>query len=106
MSQNTEEMRDQVTSQVNKSLDELRQLRDEIRVRLHLAGMEARERWNELEPRLSDAEVRVREATEAAADAARATLNDALKAFHSFRESLGDAKPPEPPRTPPAPKSP
>jgi ElaB/YqjD/DUF883 family membrane-anchored ribosome-binding protein len=32
--------------------DEIRQLSDEIEVKLHLAGMEARDRWIALKPRL------------------------------------------------------
>lgn len=33
--------------------DDLRRLADEIEVKLHLAGMEARDKWNELKPKLS-----------------------------------------------------
>ena len=34
----------------------LRTLRDEVKVDLHLAGMEVRDRWAELEPRIAEAE--------------------------------------------------
>lgn len=33
--------------------DDLRRLADEIEVKLHLAGMEARDKWAELKPKLS-----------------------------------------------------
>ena len=39
--------------------DQLRQMADEIRVKLHLAGMEAKDKWHELEPKLADFERRV-----------------------------------------------
>ena len=35
---------------------QLRQLADEIRVQIHLAGMEAKDTWAKLEPRLHDLE--------------------------------------------------
>jgi uncharacterized coiled-coil protein SlyX len=37
-------------------LDNLRRMADEIRVRIHLAGMEAKEAWGKLEPRLHELE--------------------------------------------------
>jgi len=33
--------------------EDLRRIADELQVQLHLAGMEARERWRALEPRIS-----------------------------------------------------
>ena len=47
---------------VRRRLAELRTLRDEIRVRLNLAGKEARERWRGLETRVRSAEAAVRRA--------------------------------------------
>lgn len=35
-----------------KIRQQLRQMADEVRVRVHLAGMEAKDRWAKLEPRL------------------------------------------------------
>jgi hypothetical protein len=37
-------------------LANLRRMADEIRVRIHLAGMEAKEAWGKLEPRLQELE--------------------------------------------------
>ena len=37
-------------------LDNLRRMADEIRVRIHLAGMEAKDAWGKLEPRLHEYE--------------------------------------------------
>jgi hypothetical protein len=49
-------------------LAQLRTLRDEIRVDVHLAGMEARKHWRELEPAMRDAEVLVDDVTARARD--------------------------------------
>ena len=39
---------------LRRRIDELRTLRDEIRVELNLAGMELRDEWRKLEKRLPD----------------------------------------------------
>lgn len=51
--------------QMQDLADELKRLRDEIRVKLHLAGLEARDRWNELEPSMGQVEKLAREVNEA-----------------------------------------
>jgi hypothetical protein len=67
-------------------LADLEALRDEIRLDLHLASMDARDRWRELEPHLDQARVRAREVSKAAgeelADLARRAraVRDAIKA--------------------------
>jgi hypothetical protein len=43
---------------------QLRGLADQIRVKIHLAGMDARDSWNRLEPRLNDYERKAERATE------------------------------------------
>ncbi len=82
MSQTTDDLR----QQLNKSLDELKHLRDEIRVKLHLASMDAKSRWEKLEPRFTEAEQHVRDAGERA----RHAVADVIKAFKSFSSSLGE----------------
>jgi len=44
--------------------DELVQLKDEIRVKLHLAGMDAKDAWQRLQPRLEHFERTAEEVTE------------------------------------------
>lgn len=75
---------DEILQSLNKSLAELRQIRDEIRVKLHLANLEAKERWTALEPRLAEAEKHVREAGEAARNA----VGEIVKAFRAFSSNL------------------
>ena len=63
-------------------LAELRKLRDEIRVQVHLGGMDAKKAWDELEPKLADADRMAENATEEAYREVVATLRK-LKLFHS-----------------------
>lgn len=62
----------------------LRTLRDEIRVDVHLAGMELKDRWRELEPRMRDAE----RLAEDVSDVAVQALDDVVERFRSFRDTL------------------
>lgn len=39
--------------------DELRQVADELELKLHLGGMEARDRWRTIEPRLRELEQQI-----------------------------------------------
>ncbi len=38
---------------MNTTWDDVRRIADEVALKIHLAGMDARERWHALEPRLS-----------------------------------------------------
>jgi CheY-like chemotaxis protein len=60
-SQTTTELK----SEYKKSLDLMRTLRDEVRMKLHLAGMDAKDEWRKLEPRLAELEKAGTEFTEA-----------------------------------------
>jgi hypothetical protein len=65
MNQTTNRAAAELKDEVKKGLEHLRTLRDEVRVRLHLAGMEAKQEWNKLEPHLLDVEQAAREVAEA-----------------------------------------
>ena len=60
---------------------QLRQLADEIRVRVHLAGMDAKDAWAKLEPRVHDFERR-------AAEAADRVGEELRELGHNLKEEL------------------
>jgi hypothetical protein len=71
--------------QIRRTLSELQTLRDQVRLDLHLAGMEAKKRWNEdLEPRVFQAEVLAKEVSETTRDA----LHDTLASLRTFRAAM------------------
>ena len=70
--------------EMHKSLDQLRTLRDEVRVNLHLAGMDAKDEWAKLEPLLMDVERKAAELS----DATRTAVDDAVKRLTKLRGSL------------------
>jgi hypothetical protein len=74
----------QMRDWMQQNLGKLTTLRDEIRVDLHLAGMDAKDKWKELEPKFRDAE----RIAEEVSDASRKAMEEMVERFRSFRESL------------------
>jgi ElaB/YqjD/DUF883 family membrane-anchored ribosome-binding protein len=74
-------------------LADLAQLRDEIRVKVHLAGMDAKSEWNRLEPRVLELEGKAKAALEKAADevaqGTREALDELIDALRKLRGSMG-----------------
>jgi hypothetical protein len=79
MNQKTE-----LNTEIQKSVELLKSLRDEVRVTAHLASMEAKERWKVLEARAVEVEGAAGEVTAASRDA----LAHVLAAIKTFRDSL------------------
>ena len=73
-----------IQQQMRNVVGELRKLRDEIRVQVHLGGMEAKRAWDELEPKIADAD---RLAENASEEAFRAAV-DTLRKIKLFRSTL------------------
>jgi predicted nucleic acid-binding Zn-ribbon protein len=71
-------------NELKKGLSQLQTLRDEVRVKLHLANMDLKDQWNKLEPHLADVEKKAADATEAS----RSLINEAVKKLEKFRSSL------------------
>lgn len=73
---------------LNQDLAELARLRDEIRVKVHLAGLDAKSAWKALEPRLDELEREARADGVIVKDASVALAKDLKKAFEQFRARL------------------
>jgi hypothetical protein len=70
------------------SLDEIRAIADEVRVKVHLASLEARDTWEKLEPQLVQLE---RAAADKGRDAVAAVgqlVNDVGGALRKLRDEL------------------
>jgi hypothetical protein len=88
-------MEDPMTQTLDELAAELRRMRDELRVQLHLAKADARTEWDELEKKLNHLEVRLaaagREAKGSATDvgAALGIVADELKrGYERLKSSL------------------
>jgi hypothetical protein len=80
--QTTTTAKNPLDAQMRNVLDELGRLRDEIRVQIHLAGMDLKKAWDELEPKLAEADRGAENMTEEAFRTAVESLRKA-KLFHS-----------------------
>jgi hypothetical protein len=69
---------------IAESLARLRTLRDEVRLKLHLAGMDAKDEWKKLEGHLEEVERAAVEMSEAS----RAAVAEAIKRLEKFGSSL------------------
>jgi chromosome segregation ATPase len=74
----------QLKEDVDKAVAQLRTIRDEIRLQLHLAGKDAQEAWKRLEPSLGDLEQKMGQVT----DATKAKAQELLKRFNELRERV------------------
>lgn len=78
-----------------EELDELRRIRDELRVQVHLGKAEATDLWEKLESRFNEAESHVRTLARQAeepmsdvAEAAKLLLEEVRSGYHRLRELL------------------
>lgn len=62
-------------------------LREEIRLQMHLASLEAKSKWQELEPQVE----RLETMAQNAGDSARALGSDLVESFRKFRDALNHA---------------
>jgi CBS domain-containing protein len=74
-------------------LAELTQLRDELRIKLHLAGLEARAQWESVEPKLLGLERSLEQQSEGAFDAVGELAVEIVKAFRDFSVRSQDGGP-------------
>lgn len=79
-----------VKQQIDQSLGRLRTMRDEMRVRAHLGGMELQDALRELEQRLDAASER---ATQHAAESVLTALHELDKTFTQFATKLAAIAP-------------
>ena len=79
----------EIRTQVTEGIAALKQLRDEIQLELHLAGMEAKDVWKKLEPRIAGVE----KAAHGASHATRDLVNDLLHQAKAFRTAITGTRP-------------
>ena len=71
-----------------KVVGDLQMLRDEIKLQLHLAGADARDVWDKLEPQLKQFEDKVEQATETALDEIRSKGTELKTSFEGLVQRL------------------
>jgi hypothetical protein len=70
---------------------ELRRIADELELKIHLASMDARDRWQVLKPRLAEVEKKIASASERATKVVQDEVAAIGKALHKLRDDLAQA---------------
>jgi hypothetical protein len=74
-----------VHTELEQNVEQLRALREEVRLKAHLAKMEAKEAWRELEPRVAEL---VDQAAKSASQVSRSAVTEAIHALEKLRDSM------------------
>jgi hypothetical protein len=71
--------------------DEIRRIADEVELKIHLAAMDARDRWRALQPRIAEIEKSISTAGKQAGDVVERELSSIGAALRRLRDDV--AKP-------------
>jgi hypothetical protein len=74
-----------IKSELEKSAKVLRALGEEVRLQLHLGGLEVKDEWRRLEPRL---EATLERAAKDVTDASQKAIAEVTDAVHRLRQTL------------------
>lgn len=84
-----------LNEKLHEEIEELRQVRDELRVKLHLGKAEIAERWDEVEKKWSHLEAKAKQLKEESQDsleeigsAAKLLAEEVRKGFANLRERI------------------
>jgi len=75
-------------SEIERDVQELVHVRDEIRMKLHLAGMDAKSAWQKLEKKLELLEEKLGYEGDHAVDATKTLASELRGAFKDFKQRL------------------
>jgi hypothetical protein len=82
-------MQTDIKTEIQKTMNELEQVADEVRVKIHLGELDARDMWaQKLEPLLFQARVHAKEAS----GASKHAIEAALKAIRAFGTAFSDRR--------------
>jgi hypothetical protein len=82
------DLKHDVKNAVETALSDLRSMRDEIRLKVHLASMEARDRWHALEPRLASVEHQLEKGGTSVAETLRDSVEDLRRSLVKLRDEI------------------
>ncbi|MBX7117003.1 MAG: hypothetical protein K1X64_21970 [Myxococcaceae bacterium] len=77
-------LKSQLQQDITDAREDLRAMRDEIRVQLHLASMDLKDEWEKLQPKLQEAE----KVWDVMSDATLETVHDVQKHLQAFKAKI------------------
>jgi hypothetical protein len=79
---------DEIKTEIKKTVSLLQTLRDETKLKIHLASMDVKKTWDELQPKLADAEKTAAGAAEHASEATLEAMKSTVKKLQKLAESI------------------
>ena len=76
--------------ELQETRDDLQRTADEIKLKLHLAGMDAKDAWDELEPKLAEFEQRFDAKAEEVGDELKALGSEIKQRLLNIKSKLSD----------------
>lgn len=80
---------EQLRSAVEQKLEEAKTLRDELRLKAHLGGMEGKNRLSRLEQEFAQLETQLKAQGQSLSENLSELTNEARDLFHKMREKIG-----------------
>ena len=77
-----------VKQDLEDTRDDLKQAADEIKLKMHLAGMDAKDAWDEIQPRLADFERRFDDKADEVSDELKALGSDIKQRLLNIKAKL------------------
>jgi predicted nucleic acid-binding Zn-ribbon protein len=77
-----------MSDDLDKAVQNLKTLRDEIRVQIHLAKAEIKDEWEELEPKFEEMEEKLSGAAEETRDVVNVIAEELSSAYRRIKERL------------------
>ncbi len=74
---------------LQETRDDLRRAADEIKVKLHLAGMDAKDAWEDIQPRIADFERRFDAKADEVGEELKALGNEIKQRLANIKSKLG-----------------
>jgi uncharacterized coiled-coil DUF342 family protein len=88
------EGKETLRTRINEGIGELKAMRDEIRIKLHLAGMDAKDAWAKIEPRIDKLEAQARDLRDDMVERLEHAVADARNAARRVRNEIRGAESP------------
>jgi ElaB/YqjD/DUF883 family membrane-anchored ribosome-binding protein len=79
-----------IKQELEETRNDLRRTADEIRVKLHLAGMDAKDAWEELQPKLADFEKRFDSKADEVGDELKALGGEIKRRLQNIKNKLSE----------------
>lgn len=85
-----DEAEKKIKQELEETRNDLRRAADEVRVKLHLAGMDAKDAWEDLQPKLADFEKRFDSKADEVGDELKALGGEIKRRLQNIKSKISE----------------